>query len=130
MSDSTEAAGVAILLWAAEPEAPHRLITPFFHAAAAAAMDTPVEIYFTARSVHLLVPGVADGLRASDRHDKTVGQALREAVAQGAQLFACTDALNAQGVDADRLIPECTGRGGAVQFMARASDLRWRTLVY
>ncbi len=130
MSESTEAAGIAILLWAAEPEAPHRLITPFFHAAAAAAMDTPVEIYFTARSVHLLVPGVADGLRASTRHDKTVGQALREAVAQGAQLFACTDALNAQGVDADRLIPECTGRGGAVQFMARASDLRWRTLVY
>ncbi len=130
MSESTEAAGIAILLWAAEPEAPHRLITPFFHAAAAAAMDTPVEIYFTARSVHLLVPGVADGLRASTRHDKTVGQALREAVAHGAQLFACTDALNAQGVDADRLIPECTGRGGAVQFMARASDLRWRTLVY
>jgi len=130
MPDSHEAAGIAILLWAAEPEAPHRLVTPFFHAAAAAAMDTPVEIYFTARSVHLLVPGVADGLRASPHHDKTVGQALREAVEHGARLFVCTDALHAQGLSPDHLIPECTGRGGAVQFMARASDLRWRTLVY
>lgn len=130
MLEPNEAAGIAILLWAAEPEAPHRLVTPFFHAAAAAAMDTPVEIYFTARSVHLLVPGVADGLRASPHHDKTVGQALREAVEHGARLFACTDALHAQGLSPDHLIPECTGRGGAVQFMARASDLRWRTLVY
>ena len=58
MSDAGhEAEGVAILLWATDPAAPHRLVTPFFHAAAAAAMDVPVEIYFTARSVHLLVPG-------------------------------------------------------------------------
>lgn len=130
MSEPTEAAGIAILLWAAEPEAPHRLVTPFFHAAAAAAMDTPVEIYFTARCVHLLVPGVADGLRASAFHDKTVGQAMREAVAHGARLYACTDALHAQGLDRAQLIPECAGHGGAVQFMARASDLRWRTLVF
>jgi len=130
MADPHEAAGIALLLWAAEPEAPHRLVTPFFHAAAAAAMDTPVEIYFTARSVHLLVPGVADGLRASPHHAKTVGDALREAVAHGALLFACTDALHAQGIDPQHLIPECRARGGAVQFMARASDLRWRTLVF
>ncbi|WP_302174472.1 DsrE family protein [uncultured Hydrogenophaga sp.] len=125
-----QAAGIAILLWASEPEAPHRLVTPFFHAAAAAAMDTPVEIYFTARSVQLLVPGVAAQLRASPHHDKTVYDALQEAVGHGARLLACTDALHAQGVDPQHLIPECRERGGAVQFMARAADLRWRTLVY
>ena len=122
--------GIAIQLWAADPDAPHRLATPFFHAAAAAAMDVPVEVYFTARSVLLLAPGVAEGLRASERHDKTVLDAMREAVAHGAALLACTDALQAQGLDASALIPECTGRGGAVQFMARAADLRWRALVY
>lgn len=122
--------GIAILLWACEPEAPHRLVTPFFHAAAAAAMEVPVEIYFTAASVRLLVPGVAEGLRASPHHDKTVLDAMREAVSHGAVLFACTDALHAQGVDPDRLVPECHARGGAVQFMARAADLRWRTLVF
>jgi len=123
------AAGLAILLWASEPAAPHRLMTPFFHAAAAAALALPVEIYFTARSVLLLQPGVAAALRASE-HPKTVYDAMREAVAHGARLYACSDALQAQGLEAAALIPECSRRGGAVQFMARASDLRWRTLVF
>lgn len=126
-----QAQGVAMLLWAADPEQPQRLATPFFFAAAAAAMDMPVEIYFTARSVRLLLPGVAAGLRASENADKTVLDALQEAVEHGAYLFACTDALRAQGIDAKTsLISECYGHGGAVQFMARASDLRWRTLVF
>lgn len=122
--------GVALLLWACDPAEPQRLATPFFQAAAAGAMDVPVEVYFTARSVHLLVPGVADSLRASERFDKTVLDAMREAVSHGAQLFACTDALHAQGLDPARLIPECAGHGGAVQFMARATSLRWRALVF
>ena len=122
--------GVALLLWASEPEAPHRLVTPFFHAAAAAAMDLPVEIYFTARSVLLLQPGVAQGLRASPHHDKTVLDAIREAVGHGAVLLACTDALQAHGLRHDGLIAECTRRGGAVQFMARVTDPAWRALVF
>ena len=122
--------GVAILLWAADRAAPERLATPFFHAAAAAAMEVPVEIYFTAASVRLLVPGVADALRASPRVTKTIGDNLREAVEHGAVLLACTEALHAQGLDGTRLIPECQRRGGAVQFMGRALDLRWRALVF
>lgn len=124
------AAGVAILLWAADPAAPHRLATPFFHAAAAAAMEIPVEIYFSAASVRLLVPGVAAALRASERFDKTIYDTLREAVEHGAVLLACTDALKAHAIAPDGLIPECTRHGGAVQFMARAADLRWRALVF
>lgn len=122
--------GVAILLWACDPDDPQRLATPFFQAAAAAAMDVPVEMYFTARSVHLLVPGVAGNLRASGLFAKTVLDTMREAVDHGARLYACTDALHAQGLDAARLIPECAGHGGAVQFMARATSLRWRALVF
>ncbi len=124
-----QADGIAILLWAAEPEAPRRLVTPFFHAAAAAAMELPVEVYFSAGSVRLLVPGVAERLRAS-AHPKTVLDAMREAVAHGALFFACSDALQANGIAPSGLIAECTRLGGAVQFMARAADLRWRTLVY
>lgn len=122
--------GIAILLWATEPEAPHRLATPFFHAAAAAAMDLTVEIYFSARSVRLLQPGVADQLRASPYHAKTVLDAMREAVSHGAVLYACTDALHANGLSRDKLIAECSGHGGAVQFMARAADPAWRTMVF
>lgn len=124
-----DAAGVAILLWAADPRTPERLATPLFHAAAGAAMDVPVELYFTAASVRLLVPSVAASLRASTHVDKTIADNLREAVEMGARLFACSDALAAQGVDPADLMPGCA-RGGAVQFMARAIDLRWRTLVF
>lgn len=124
-----DAAGIALLLWAADPACPERLATPLFHAAAAAAMDVPVEIYFTAASVHLLVPAVAAQLRASPRVDKTIADNLREAVEHGARLLACSDALVAQGIGPQDLMPGC-GRGGAVQFMARAMDLRWRTLVF
>lgn len=122
--------GVAILLWATDPSVPARLATPFFHAAAAAAMDCRVEMYFTAGSVRLLVPGVAARLRASPHHEKTIWDNMREAVAMGARLYACTDALHAQGLDRSQLIAECEGHGGAVQFMARAMDLRWQTLVF
>ncbi len=124
------AAGIAILLWSADPGTPERLATPFFQAAAAAAMDVPVEIYFTAASVRLLVPGVAEQLRASPRFGNTILDAMREAVEHGARLLACTDALHAQGIDPQGLIAECQGHGGAVQFMGRAIDQRWRTLVF
>jgi predicted peroxiredoxin len=126
---SGTAHGIAILLWASEPESPHRLVTPFFHAAAAAAFDLHVELYFTARSVLLLKPGVAQALRASS-HPGTVYDAMRVAGEHGAVFHACTDALAAHGMSSTPLIPECTRRGGAVQFMTRASDLRWRTLVF
>lgn len=124
------AEGLAILLWAAEPAAPQRLATPFFHALAASALEVQVEIYFSARSVHLLVPGVADRLRASELSDRSIGDHLRAAHAAGARLYACTDALRAQGLADAALIPECSGHGGAVQFTARTLDPGWRGLVF
>ena len=45
-------------------------------------------------------------------------------------LLVCSDALQAQGLAGVELIPACTGRGGAVQFMARACSPNWRVLVY
>lgn len=129
MTGAPDAAGVAILLWATDPSSPQRLYTPFFHAATAAAFDVPVEVYFTAASVRLLEPGVAAGLRSGES-GKTVLDAIREAVEHGAILYACTDALAAQGMADTPLIPECTRHGGSVQFVARALDLRWRCLVY
>ena len=75
------------------------------------------------------VPAVAAGLRASSRVEKTIADNLGEAVQLGARLFACSDALAAQGLAALDLMPGCE-RGGAVQFMARAMDLRWRALVF
>jgi hypothetical protein len=121
--------GIAILLWSADPSAPHRLATPFFCAAAAAAMDTPVEVFFAARSVELLRPGVAAELRAS-AHPKTILDSMHEAIEHGAVFYACRDALVANDVDPANLIEECKAFGGAVQFMARMADPTWRTMVF
>ena len=93
-------------------------------------IDSHPPLWRTATSVQLLAPGVAAALRASPRIDKTVLAHMQDAAGHGARFFACTDALVAQGLDGVTLIPEYTGRGGAVQFMARALDLRWRTLVF
>jgi uncharacterized protein len=122
--------GIAMLLWHCDPDDPQRLETPFFHAAAAGAMEVPVEIYFSAGSVRLLAPGVAASLRAHPASPKTILDAMREAVSFGARLFACTDAVRAQGLDPKSLIADCSGHGGAVQFMARAADPHWRVLVF
>lgn len=124
------AEGLAILLWAADASAPQRLATPFFHAMAAAAMELPVEMYFSAASVQLLVPGVAEGLRASAFVDRSIAQTMHEAHAAGVRFFVCTDALHAQGLKDQPLIPAVSGHGGAVQFIARTLDARWRTLVF
>ena len=122
--------GVALMLWSADPLEPARLATPFVHAAAAAALELKVEVYFTARSVHLLVPGVADALHASPLFGKTIAQNMQQAQDHGVRFFACTDALHAQGLKGVDLIPSCCGHGGAVQFMVRLADPAWRCLVF
>ncbi|MCC7455736.1 MAG: DsrE family protein [Nitrospira sp.] len=121
---------VALLLWACDPDDPVRLATPFFQASAAAAMDAEVEVYFTARSVLLLRPGVAEALYASADRRKSIHGYMQEAASFGARFYACTDALVAQGLRLDELIPEVAGAGGAVRFMDRALDPSWRTLVF
>ena len=49
-------------------------------------------------------PCEPESLRASALHEKTVLDAMREAVSHGAVLLACTDALQAQGVDPKRVM--------------------------
>jgi len=122
--------GVALLLWSADPAEPVRLSTPFFHAAAAAALEVQVEVYFSAASVQLLAPGVADRLHSGPSTDHSVAGAMRMAHQHGARFFACADALKAQGLRREALIDLCSGLGGSVQFMARTIDPAWRALVY
>ncbi len=126
----TERTGLAILLWATDPDDPARCATPFFHAAAAAAMDLEVEMYFASRSVRLLLPGVAETLRTAENGGETVAHFMCEAHRAGAQFFACSSALQAF-VDKDaQLIPELKGYAGAGTFVARAIDSDWATLVF
>ena len=121
--------GVAVLLWATDPAHAALCATPFFHAAAAAALDVPVEMYFTSRSVLLLLPDNVRALRAG-REGRTVAEYMQLARGEGVQFFACTDALAAQGVDPAAVRDGIDGFAGAAAFMARALDRDWTTLTY
>ncbi len=121
---------LAILLWAAGPDAPHLCATPFFHAAAAAAMDVEVEIYCTSKSVLLLVENQAADMYAGGSQDVSIYRHMQQATSFGAKIYACSDALDAHAVDRAKLIPELTGIAGAAAFLGRALDPEWTTLVF
>ncbi len=127
---NTERTGLAILLWATDPDDPARCATPFFHAAAAAAMDLEVEVYFASRSVGLLLPGVAETIRTAESGGETVAHFMREAHRAGARFFACSSALQAFTDKDAQLIPELDGYAGAGTFIARTVDSGWATLVF
>ncbi|WP_341646641.1 DsrE family protein [Thauera sp. SDU_THAU2] len=123
---------LAILVWAADPDSPHLCATPFHFAAAAAAMDAEVEMYFTARSVRLLVPGVAETLHPGGQGSDMppLSHFLHEAVRYGARLYACPTAMQAHGVAPEALRTEVRGQAGAAAFIGRTLDPEWRTLTF
>jgi len=121
---------LAILLWAADPDHPHLCSVPFFHAAAAAAMDVEVEIYFTSRSVRLLARGVADDLYPGPARERSVREYMGHALEHGVKFFACSQSMAAHGVAAESLLPEVAGQAGAAAFVGRCMDDDWATLVY
>lgn len=121
---------LALLVWAADPSRPELCATPFYFAAAAAAMDVEVEMYFTARSVELLRQGVAEKLEAAAGSGKSVADFRREALAFGVRLYACPTALASHGVPDSALISTLTGQAGAAAFLGRSLDPAWRTLSF
>lgn len=130
VTSEARAERLAILVWAADPGRPELCATPFYFAAAAAAMEVEVEMYFTARSVELLRQGVAEGLEAAAGSGKSVADFRREALAFGVRLFACPTALASHGIPADALIPGLAGQAGAAAYLGRALDPAWRTLSF
>lgn len=121
---------LAIILWAAGPEAPHLCATPFYNAAVAAALDVEVEMYFTSRSVRLLAKGVAQTLATGPRERKTVYDFMKHALEHGVRFYACSHALEEHGLELTDLIPEVTGVAGAATYMGHCMDEAWATLVF
>ena len=121
---------LAIVAWAANPDVPHLCATPFFHAAAAAAMDVEVEVYFTSAAILLLKNGVAATLRTGPQQRETVYEFMRQAVAHGARFYACSQAMCEYGLMLADLIPETSGAAGAATYAARSLDKDWVTVIY
>ena len=125
-----ERTGLAILLWATDPEQPERCATPFFHAATAAAMDLHVEIYFSSRSVQLLQLGVAEKLRTIEQGGQTIAHFMHEAHRAGVRFLACSSSVQGLLPYGCKLITEVDGFAGAGTFVARTIDPAWATLVF
>jgi predicted peroxiredoxin len=121
---------LAILLWATDAAQAHLCGTPFFHAAAAGAMDTEVEIYFTSKSVRLLERGIAERLYPGPARDRTVAEYMAHALEHGAKFYACSQAMAAHGVSTEMLIEGVAGQAGAAAWVGRCMDEDWVTLVY
>jgi len=93
-------------------------------------MDVEVEIHFSSRSVLLLVDGVAAKLYAGIDREMSVYEHMQQAARFGAKLYACSDALVANDIEREMLVPELAGIAGAAAFMGRALDPEWTTLVF
>lgn len=121
---------LAIMLLTIDPQFPHVCGTPFFQAAAAAAMDVDVEIYFASRSVRLLIKGVAENIYPSDNRTKSVYGFMKDASDLGVKFFACGGAMEPCDVSQEELIAECNGMAGAATFVTRVMDDDWKTITY
>ncbi|MDN4036529.1 DsrE family protein [Massilia sp. YIM B02443] len=82
---------------------------PLRYAATAAALDVEVELHCVGASVAWL--------RQSAAGPALLGQ-LRDALEAGARIYACPQALAANGVSADALAPEVAGIRGAAALLA------------
>lgn len=120
---------LALLIWAATPEHPELCVTPLIHTLAARALDAEVEIHFAGPAVRWLVEGVADALYATPAKEKSIGEFLRQVMAEDVHLLACSMARAAWVGDNEKLIPQA-GAAGATAFVARTLDPAWRTLVF
>jgi len=120
---------LAFLIWAATPDRPELVVTPLVHALAARVLDAEVEIHFAGPAVRWLVEGVADASYATAQKEKSVGDFLRELLAEDVRLFACGMARAAWVEENETLIPAAKA-AGATAFVARSLDPAWRTLVF
>lgn len=121
---------LAMLLWSADLRNPERAATPFVMAQAASALDLQVELYFAAESVQLLTPQAGGKPVGFGPEQRPLRDYLSQMHELGIPLYACGQALHACGLAREDLIPQCSGLGGSVQFMARCAEPQWRTLVF
>jgi predicted peroxiredoxin len=105
-------------------EAPARSATVFFLAAAAAAMDMQVEIYFTQFGPTLLQKGVAEGLKIKrGSQGATLRHFMDQAVDLGVKFYVCQPSLDLNDLKMEDLIDGVEMIGGATfNHMALEAD--------
>lgn len=92
---------------------PERCATPFFLAAAAAAMDAEVSIYFTMRGPELLKKEVGDQIGPKGEEGERLSYFIEQALDCGVQLLICQPSLDLNDLTLDDLIEPVRMIGGA-----------------
>ena len=92
---------------------PERCATPFFLAAAAAAMDAEVSIYFTMRGPELLKKDVGDKIGPKGEQGERLSYFIEQALDCGVQLLICQPSLDLNDLTLDELIEPVRMIGGA-----------------
>jgi hypothetical protein len=94
---------------------PERSATPFYLAAAGAAMDAEVGIYFTMNGPTLLQKGVPDRLIVPKKGGggKALAFFIKQAVDCGVKLYVCQPSLDLHALKLDDLIEGVEMIGGA-----------------
>ncbi len=126
MPDQTSGDGAKRILYVqtSGAESPERSATVFFLAAAAAAMDIDVGIYFTQFGPTLLKKGAAEALRIKKGSvGATLRHFLNQALELGVKIYVCQPSLDLNDLRMEDLIPEAEMIGGAAfNDMALESD--------
>ncbi|MFQ5433252.1 MAG: DsrE family protein [Anaerolineae bacterium] len=96
-------------------ESPERSATPFYLAAAAAAMDNEVAIYFTMNGPQLLAKGAPDEIIVPKvgGGGKELSFFIKQAFDIGVRLLVCQPSLDLHGFSMDDIIAGVEMIGGA-----------------
>jgi len=104
---------------------PSKSATPFFLAAAAAAMDMEAAIYFTMDGATLLKKGVAEGLTIKrGQGGQSLSFFMDQALELGVKFYVCQPSLDLHGLSMGDLVEGVEMIGGAAfNSMALDADL-------
>lgn len=94
-------------------ESPERCATPFYLAAAAAAMDNEVGIYFTMNGPQLLRKGTPEKIGPKGDRGQRLKFFIDQALDVGVKLYVCQPSLDLHDMTMDDVIDGVTMIGGA-----------------
>jgi predicted peroxiredoxin len=112
---------VIIQLWQASTQAPQLAATPFFFAAAAAAMDMDVEIHALGASVELFIQDNPARHQTIPPMNRRLSDFIDDAIRAGAKIHACSTAMRDRQLVKEDMIAEFGEIIGMVTMLDRAT---------
>ena len=102
-------------------DTPHRLLSPFFIASTAVAMEMDATMVFTGRGITVLKKGAAEQVKVKEG-GKSIYDFLKQAMDGGVKVIACQQGLDLVGMTTDDLMPEIHEIIGAAAFLDIVQD--------